>query len=87
MITSAWGPAAMAAATAALTAPPMATTPPKADWGSPSRARSVGLDQVAGHRRPAGVGVLDDGHGACSPASVASSWTSRQAASVSKMLR
>ena len=40
MITSAWGPAAMASATASVTGPPMATIPPKADWGSHSRARS-----------------------------------------------
>ena len=39
MITSAWGPAAMASATAAVTGPPMATMPPKADGGSHSRAR------------------------------------------------
>ena len=40
MITSAWGPAAMASATATVTGPPMATMPPKADWGSHSRASS-----------------------------------------------
>ncbi len=40
MIRSAWGPAAMASATSGVTGPPMATMPPKADWGSHSRART-----------------------------------------------
>ena len=40
MITSACGPAAMASASASVTAPPMATTPPKADCTSHSSARS-----------------------------------------------
>ena len=39
MITSAWGPAAMASATPVVTVPPTATMPPNADWGSQSRAR------------------------------------------------
>ena len=48
----------------------------------------VRRDEVVGHGRAARVGVLDDGHGRLPrPASAASSWTSRQAASPSKRLR
>ena len=39
MITSAWGPAAIASATAVVTVPPMATIPPNAEVGSHSSAR------------------------------------------------
>ena len=39
MIRSACGPAPIASATATVTGPPIATIPPKADWGSHSSAR------------------------------------------------
>ncbi len=63
MITSAWGPAAMAPATSTVTGPPMATMPPKADCGIAGQGPLVGHDQVRVEGGAARVGVLDDGHG------------------------
>ncbi len=48
-ITSAWGPSATAWATSTVHGPPRATTPPKADTGSHSRAEPVGVGE--GRRR------------------------------------
>ena len=63
MTTSACGPAAMASASRAARAPPMATTPPKARKGGRVERRFVRGDQVIGHGGPARIGVLDDGRG------------------------
>ncbi len=53
-MTSAWGPAAMASATSAVTSPPMATTPPKADCTSHSSARRTIVTSESADRRRTG---------------------------------